>query len=134
MFSNAKDIGVCARRVLSLAWSWLRCKDLNIVGSVLRRYVYPALSGLPAPITLYNSCGEPYDRKPSRTVLRIAQPSNLNYAWNFGSLLAVCLGIQIVTGVTLVMLISILLVYWIASIYYIGFKSMLISIKGCLVI
>ena len=30
-----------------------------------------------------------------------AQPSNLNYAWNFGSLLAVCLGIQIVTGVTL---------------------------------
>ena len=32
-----------------------------------------------------------------------AQPSNLNYAWNFGSLLAVCLGIQIVTGVTLAM-------------------------------
>ena len=30
-----------------------------------------------------------------------AQPSNLNYAWNFGSLLAVFLGIQIVTGVTL---------------------------------
>lgn len=29
------------------------------------------------------------------------QPSNLNYLWNFGSLLAVCLGIQIVTGVTL---------------------------------
>ncbi len=32
-----------------------------------------------------------------------AQPSNLNYTWNFGSLLAVCLGIQIVTGVTLAM-------------------------------
>lgn len=31
------------------------------------------------------------------------QPSNLNYAWNFGSLLALCLGIQIVTGVTLAM-------------------------------
>lgn len=31
------------------------------------------------------------------------QPSNLNYLWNFGSLLAICLGIQIVTGVTLAM-------------------------------
>jgi len=31
------------------------------------------------------------------------QPSNLSYLWNFGSLLAVCLGIQIVTGVTLAM-------------------------------
>ena len=31
------------------------------------------------------------------------QPSNLNYLWNFGSLLAFCLGIQIVTGVTLAM-------------------------------
>lgn len=31
------------------------------------------------------------------------QPSNLNYAWNFGSLLALCLVIQIVTGVTLAM-------------------------------
>ena len=29
------------------------------------------------------------------------QPSNLSYLWNFGSLLAVCLVIQIVTGVTL---------------------------------
>lgn len=29
------------------------------------------------------------------------QPSNLNYFWNFGSLLALCLGIQIITGVTL---------------------------------
>jgi ubiquinol-cytochrome c reductase cytochrome b subunit len=31
------------------------------------------------------------------------QPSNLNYAWNFGSLLAFCLIIQIVSGVTLAM-------------------------------
>lgn len=31
------------------------------------------------------------------------QPSNLSYAWNFGSLLAVCLIIQIITGVTLAM-------------------------------
>lgn len=29
------------------------------------------------------------------------QPSNLSYLWNFGSLLAICLGIQIITGVTL---------------------------------
>lgn len=29
------------------------------------------------------------------------QPSNLNYLWNFGSLLVVCLAIQIITGVTL---------------------------------
>lgn len=29
------------------------------------------------------------------------QPSNLNYLWNFGSLLAICLIIQIATGVTL---------------------------------
>jgi ubiquinol-cytochrome c reductase cytochrome b subunit len=32
-----------------------------------------------------------------------SQPSNINYLWNFGSLLAICLGIQIVTGVTLAM-------------------------------
>jgi ubiquinol-cytochrome c reductase cytochrome b subunit len=31
------------------------------------------------------------------------QPSNLSYLWNFGSLLALCLGIQIVTGVFLAM-------------------------------
>ena len=31
------------------------------------------------------------------------QPSNLSYLWNFGSLLAICLVIQIVTGVTLAM-------------------------------
>jgi ubiquinol-cytochrome c reductase cytochrome b subunit len=31
------------------------------------------------------------------------QPSNISYLWNFGSLLAVCLVIQIITGVTLAM-------------------------------
>jgi ubiquinol-cytochrome c reductase cytochrome b subunit len=31
------------------------------------------------------------------------QPSNLSYSWNYGSLLAFCLVIQIVTGVTLAM-------------------------------
>lgn len=32
-----------------------------------------------------------------------AQPSNLSYMWNFGSLLGFCLVIQIITGVTLAM-------------------------------
>jgi ubiquinol-cytochrome c reductase cytochrome b subunit len=32
-----------------------------------------------------------------------SQPSNLSYLWNFGSLLVVCLAIQIITGVTLAM-------------------------------
>jgi group I intron endonuclease len=32
-----------------------------------------------------------------------SEPSNISYLWNFGSLLAVCLVIQIVTGVTLAM-------------------------------
>lgn len=31
------------------------------------------------------------------------QPANISYLWNFGSLLGLCLGIQIVTGVTLAM-------------------------------
>ena len=31
------------------------------------------------------------------------QPANINYFWNFGSLLATCLIIQIVTGITLAM-------------------------------
>lgn len=31
------------------------------------------------------------------------QPSNINYLWNFGSLLALCLAIQIATGVILAM-------------------------------
>ena len=36
-------------------------------------------------------------------VIDSPQPSNLGYLWNFGSLLAFCLIIQIVTGVTLAM-------------------------------
>jgi ubiquinol-cytochrome c reductase cytochrome b subunit len=32
-----------------------------------------------------------------------SQPNNISYAWNFGSLLLICLIIQIVTGVTLAM-------------------------------
>lgn len=36
-------------------------------------------------------------------VIDSPQPANLSYLWNFGSLLALCLGIQIVTGVTLAM-------------------------------
>nr|YP_010556907.1 apocytochrome b [Cordyceps blackwelliae]UYS92289.1 apocytochrome b [Cordyceps blackwelliae] len=32
-----------------------------------------------------------------------SQPTNINYLWNFGSLLGLCLGIQIITGVTLAM-------------------------------
>lgn len=31
------------------------------------------------------------------------QPSNISYMWNMGSLLATCLGLQIVTGVILAM-------------------------------
>lgn len=31
------------------------------------------------------------------------QPTNLSYMWNFGSLLGICLVIQIITGVTLAM-------------------------------
>lgn len=36
-------------------------------------------------------------------VIDASQPSNINYLWNFGSLLLLCLVIQIVTGVTLAM-------------------------------
>ena len=36
-------------------------------------------------------------------VIDSPQPSNISYLWNFGSLLALCLIIQIVTGVTLAM-------------------------------
>jgi len=32
-----------------------------------------------------------------------SQPSNISYAWNFGSLLLICLIIQIITGITLAM-------------------------------
>ena len=36
-------------------------------------------------------------------IIDASQPSNISYLWNFGSLLAVCLVIQIITGVTLAM-------------------------------
>jgi ubiquinol-cytochrome c reductase cytochrome b subunit len=36
-------------------------------------------------------------------VIDASQPANISYLWNFGSLLAVCLIIQIITGVTLAM-------------------------------
>jgi ubiquinol-cytochrome c reductase cytochrome b subunit len=36
-------------------------------------------------------------------IIDASQPSNISYAWNFGSLLLICLIIQIVTGVTLAM-------------------------------
>ena len=31
------------------------------------------------------------------------EPANISYLWNFGSLLATCLGLQIVTGIFLAM-------------------------------
>jgi len=43
--SNAKDIGMCAWRVTSLARSLKRCIELNIIGIAEWRYVYPTLSG-----------------------------------------------------------------------------------------
>jgi ubiquinol-cytochrome c reductase cytochrome b subunit len=36
-------------------------------------------------------------------IIDTSQPSNISYLWNFGSLLLVCLIIQIITGVTLAM-------------------------------
>lgn len=36
-------------------------------------------------------------------LIDLAAPSNINYWWNFGILLGVCLGIQIVSGVLLAM-------------------------------
>jgi len=36
-------------------------------------------------------------------IIDASQPSNISYLWNFGSLLVVCLIIQIITGVTLAM-------------------------------
>jgi len=36
-------------------------------------------------------------------IIDASEPSNISYLWNFGSLLAVCLVIQIITGVTLAM-------------------------------
>ena len=45
----------------------------------------------------------PLLRLANSYVVDSPQPSNLSYLWNFGSLLAFCLIIQIVTGVTLAM-------------------------------
>jgi len=36
-------------------------------------------------------------------IIDSSQPSNISYLWNFGSLLAVCLIIQIITGIVLAM-------------------------------
>ena len=36
-------------------------------------------------------------------IIDASEPSNISYLWNFGSLLAVCLVVQIITGVTLAM-------------------------------
>ena len=45
----------------------------------------------------------PFLKLGNSYVIDSPQPSNLSYAWNFGSLLALCLIIQIVSGVTLAM-------------------------------
>jgi ubiquinol-cytochrome c reductase cytochrome b subunit len=45
----------------------------------------------------------PLLRLANHYIIDASQPSNISYLWNFGSLLAVCLVIQIVTGVTLAM-------------------------------
>jgi ubiquinol-cytochrome c reductase cytochrome b subunit len=45
----------------------------------------------------------PFLKLGNAYVVDAPQPSNLSYLWNFGSLLAFCLIIQIVTGVTLAM-------------------------------
>lgn len=45
----------------------------------------------------------PLLRMVNSYVIDSPQPSNISYFWNFGSLLAFCLIIQIVTGVTLAM-------------------------------
>jgi ubiquinol-cytochrome c reductase cytochrome b subunit len=36
-------------------------------------------------------------------VIDVSQPSNISYLWNFGSLLLICLIVQIITGITLAM-------------------------------
>jgi ubiquinol-cytochrome c reductase cytochrome b subunit len=45
----------------------------------------------------------PIFRLANSYLIDAPQPSNLSYLWNFGSLLAACLGIQIITGVVLAM-------------------------------
>jgi ubiquinol-cytochrome c reductase cytochrome b subunit len=36
-------------------------------------------------------------------VIDASQPTNISYLWNFGSLLLLCLVVQIITGITLAM-------------------------------
>ena len=45
----------------------------------------------------------PIFRLANSSLVDSPQPVNLSYMWNFGSLLAFCLIIQIITGVTLAM-------------------------------
>ncbi len=45
----------------------------------------------------------PFLKLVNSYLIDASQPTNISYMWNFGSLLAVCLGIQIITGVTLAM-------------------------------
>ena len=45
----------------------------------------------------------PFLRLVNSYLIDSPQPTNISYLWNFGSLLAVCLIIQIITGVTLAM-------------------------------
>nr|YP_010259490.1 apocytochrome b [Myrothecium inundatum]UIX25786.1 apocytochrome b [Myrothecium inundatum] len=45
----------------------------------------------------------PFLKLVNAYIIDHSQPSNINYLWNFGSLLGLCLVIQIVTGVTLAM-------------------------------
>lgn len=45
----------------------------------------------------------PFLRLVNSYVIDSPQPSNISYLWNFGSLLGLCLAIQIITGVTLAM-------------------------------
>jgi ubiquinol-cytochrome c reductase cytochrome b subunit len=45
----------------------------------------------------------PFLKLVNMYVIDHSQPSNINYLWNFGSLLGLCLVIQIATGVTLAM-------------------------------
>nr|YP_010715995.1 apocytochrome b [Paraisaria gracilioides]WDE74393.1 apocytochrome b [Paraisaria gracilioides] len=45
----------------------------------------------------------PFLKLVNAYIIDHSQPTNISYLWNFGSLLGLCLGIQIITGVTLAM-------------------------------
>jgi len=63
----------------------------------------------PPPIFYKNSQimrifkNHPFLRLVNSYLIDSPQPTNINYLWNFGSLLLTCLVIQIITGVTLAM-------------------------------